>query len=141
MHESFLDTFFSTWYEIQKVDREQQRQGIDRIFARKDNGAIHRIEYKADTKASQTGNAFVETISVDTANKPGWAHSSQADFLIYYLPVDMLIYVIAFKDLRKCLPAWQSFKSRKIPNRGYYTVGLLVPLDEFEKIATEVISI
>lgn len=140
-HEADLDRFFSAWYDIRKVDREEQRQGIDRIFTRKDNGAVHRVEYKADSKASETGNAFVETVSVDTANKPGWAHSSQADYLIYYLPKDLLIYVIAFVDLRKRLPKWCSYRSRRIPNNGYHTVGLLVPLDEFEEIATQVISI
>lgn len=140
-YEAELDRFFSTWYDIRKVDREQQRRGIDRIFTRKDNGVVYQIEYKSDLTASKTGNAFVETVSVDTANKPGWAHSSQADYLIYYLPKDLLIYVIAFTELRKQLSRWCAYRSRRIPNNGYHTVGLLVPLDEFEQIATQVISI
>lgn len=140
-YEDDLDQFFSTWYNIQKVDREQQRQGIDRIFTRKDNGTAYRVEYKADSKASETGNAFIETISVDTTNKPGWAYSSLADYLIYYLPKDLLIYVIAFSELRKRLPRWCNYRSRRIQNNGYCTVGLLVPLDEFERISIQVISL
>lgn len=139
--EDKLDAFFSEWYTVKRVDMFQQRQGIDRIFTRKDNGSIFKIEYKTDWTASRTQNAFVETISVDTTDKPGWAYSSQSDYLIYYIPGDELIYVITFIALRARLPCWCKFPSRRIPNKGYCTVGLLVPLAEFEQIAREVISI
>jgi hypothetical protein len=36
---------------------------------------------------------------------------------------------------------WRAYPSKTIPNRGYNTVGILVPLDELEKIAAEVISL
>lgn len=137
-----LDQFFSEWYDIAPVGMEQQRQGVDRMFKRKDNGTTYKVEYKTDKTASSTGNAFVETVSVDTANKPGWAYSSQSDYLVYFLPEDLLIYVIAFDRLRSHLPQWaKCHRTRRIPNKGYHTVGLLVPLDEFEKIATQVISL
>lgn len=140
--EHWLDGFFAQWYIIVPADRTQQRQGIDRIFVRKIDSVVYKVEYKTDWTASKTGNAFVETVSVDTANKPGWAYSSQSDYLIYYLPGDMLIYVIPFSDLRQALPGWcAEFRSRRIPNDGYYTVGLLVPLAEFERVATETISV
>lgn len=140
--EKWLDDFFAQWYIIVPATMEQQRQGIDRIFVRKENNAVYRVEYKTDWTASKTGNAFVETISVDATNKPGWAYSSQSDYLIYYIPGDMLIYVIQFLELRGQLPKWcVEFRSRRIPNKGYCTVGLLVPLAEFERIAKEVISL
>lgn len=139
--EAELDSFFAQWYTIEPVTMEQQRQGIDRVFTRKDNGHVFDIEYKTDWTASKTGNAFVETVSVDTANKPGWAHSSQADYLIYYVPGDDLVYVIAFANLRARLHCWQNLPLRTIPNRGYNTIGRLVPLREFERIATQVISL
>ena len=44
--------------------------------------------------------------------------------------------------LRRCLPRWQrQYQARKIPNQGYCTHGLLVPLDEFERIAQRVESL
>jgi hypothetical protein len=53
-----------------------------------------------------------------------------------------LIYVIAFATLRKHLPRWQQkYPKRESLNRNYSTWGLLVPLDEFERIADVVISI
>lgn len=139
--ENELDAYFSQWYTIQTVDMDQQRQGIDRVFTRKDNGHVFKIEYKTDWTAGKTGNAFVETVSVDRTDKPGWAHSSQSDYLIYYVPGDDLVYVIAFQNLRSRLQSWCNCPTRKIPNNGYNTLGLLVPLCEFERIATQVISL
>jgi len=140
--EKNLDAFFAERYEIEPVSMDLQRQGIDRIFTNRETGKRHKVEYKTDWTASKTGNAFVETISVDTADKPGWAYSSKADILIYYLPQDMLVYVVEFPILRRLLPRWETTcVSRKIPNNGYMTHGLLVPLDEFERHALTVISI
>ncbi len=136
-----LDTIFATDYDITPVGMDLQRKGIDRIFNRKDNGAIYKVEYKTDWTAQRTHNVFIETISVDKNRKPGWAHSSQADVLIYYIPGDELIYIICFSSLRAKLHIWKNFPEKKIPNNGYNTIGLLVPLSEFEKIAQQVISI
>jgi hypothetical protein len=139
--EAALDGFFAQWYAIQPVALEQQRQGIDRIFTRLTDGQVYKVEYKCDWTAGKTHNAFVETVSVDTTNKPGWAYSSQADYLIYYIPGAVRVYVIALVDLRACLPAWRNFPIRRIPNQGYHTVGLLVPLDEFTYIATKILQL
>jgi len=139
--EHVLDNLFAAKFEISVVDRASQRSGIDRVFTRRDGGHRLTIEYKTDWTASKTGNAFVETVSVDTASKAGWAYTSRADFLIYYLPDDRLIYVIQFSKLRRRLDRWnRQYRQKAIPNQGYNTVGLLVPLREFEQLATEVIS-
>jgi len=139
--ETFLDGFFLPWFTIRRATREEQRQGIDRWFvdARKRRQSI---EYKTDSAAGRTGNAFVETVSVDTTNKPGWAYSSQAETLIYYIPDDGLIYVIRMAHLRLVLPAWvRKYPTRAVPNAGYRTHGLLVPLHEFEDLAVKVFSV
>lgn len=141
-HEHFLDEYCRQWFEIREATYQEQRQGIDRGFTHKDNGALHTVEYKADTTASRTGNAFVETISVDTANKAGWAYTSKADWLLYYLPQDGLIYFWEFAKFRLHLPRWvRQFPTRAIPNKGYKTHGILVPLDEFEQHANKVINL
>jgi hypothetical protein len=140
--ETRLDAFFARWYDIQPVCRQDQRRGIDRFFTHKETGARVAVEYKTDWTASKTGNAFVETISVDTTDKPGWAFTSQADYLMYYLPGDLLIYVFKFSTIRRLLPRWQrDYPTRRIPNQGYCTHGLLVPLAEFEQHAHETISL
>ena len=79
---------------------------------------------------------------MDTQNKPGWAKSSQADYLVYYVPDDELVYVMKMKKMREHLNEWMSrYPERKIPNQGYNTIGVLVPLKEFEKHAEQVLSL
>jgi hypothetical protein len=140
--ESFLDCWFAIDYEVCPATRQEQRRGIDRIFIQRRTGQRFRVEYKTDYKAAETGNAFVETVSVDTAGRAGWAYSSQSDYLIYYIPADGLIYVLALEVLRCELPRWlREYPHRAAQNEGYATHGVLVPLDEFEKHAEVVINV
>jgi hypothetical protein len=139
--EEFLDRILSSNYRIKPASKSQQRQGIDRIITHVLTGQSWRVEYKTDQTAGNTGNAFVETISVDSRLKLGWAVTSESDLLFYYIPADGLIYVIPFEKLRTQLPRWlRSYPVRSIPNGGYSTHGILVPLHEFEALAQEVIS-
>lgn len=137
--EEFLDGLFAADFEICRVGRADQRRGIDRIFIRRANGRPYRVEYKADRTAARTGNAFIELVSVDTANKPGWAITSQAEYLVYYIVGIGPAYIIRLHTLRQHLHDWSTkYERRRVPNRGYHTVGLLVPLDELKRIAVAV---
>lgn len=139
--EETLDAFFRQWrgLHIRPATDAEQRRGIDRMFTVAATGREVAVEYKTDYMAGRTGNAFVETVSVDRAGKPGWAVSSEAYFLIYLVPEPRTIYVIRMQDVRRRLPAWrQIYPERTVANDGYNTVGLLVPLDELERLAVEV---
>jgi hypothetical protein len=139
--EQVLDKFFSDKFGICPASRQQQLQGIDRIFKNRETGNVLKIEYKTDDIAHRSGNAFVETVSVDSVGKPGWAYTSRADYLIYYIPGDLLIYVIQFSVLREQLPSWiNKYPVKKAPNKGYFTHGIPVPLAEFERCAETVIA-
>ena len=139
--EAALDEVFRAWFTITPATPAEQRQGIDRWFVDA-RGRRLAIEYKTDAAAARTGNAFVETVSVDTMHKPGWAHTSRADMLIYFIPPDGLIYALRVSRLRRALPRWErDYPTRQIPNDGYHTHGLLVPLDEFERLAVTVLSV
>jgi hypothetical protein len=135
-----LDEHFAQWFTIRLATMEEQRQGIDRIFTRAP--VSFPVEYKTDSRAHQTGNAFIETMSVDTSNKAGWAYTSQAQWLCYYVPGPEVVYIVAFRRLRTALKRWTDhYPTRRIPNHGYHTHGLLVPLDELERIAQRVDSL
>jgi hypothetical protein len=139
-YEQVLDKAFSSEYVLEPATRDEQRQGIDRIFYSADGGQIS-VEYKADLKAARTGNAFIETFSVDTKNIKGWAYTSKADVLAYYIPALGLCHLIDFVDLRSCLKDWRT-KYRTIRtspelNEGYRTHGLLVPLTELVNLSFE----
>jgi hypothetical protein len=140
-YETKLDAMFADRFTIVPATPQQQRQGIDRVY-RPINAPqnIMTVEYKADTTAAATGNAFVEMVSVDTVKRHGWAVASEADWLMYYIPADPeVLYIIRFDDLRKRLPRWQyQYEQRSVPNEGYNTVGIIVPLREFEAIASMV---
>lgn len=133
--EERLDKHFSDRFAITPATRDQQRHGIDRVFRHRETGAYYHIEYKTDWTAASTGNAFVETVSVDAQNKPGWAYASEADWLIYYVPGRRTIYIMSFPTLREQLPRWLATcrDAPPIPNEGYNTLGILVPLTEFAR--------
>lgn len=135
--EARLDNFFKQYCFVYAAAAHEQRQGIDRWFADEDQGFIS-VEYKADSKAAKTGNAFVETVSVDTRNISGWAHTSIADVLCYYVPPTGKIWLIDFLELRRFLPDWiEKYPIRKVQNSDYCTHGVLVPLQKFADIAFE----
>ena len=139
--EAVLDGLFCHRFAVLPASRADQRRGIDRHYVSLDGERLA-VEYKTDWTAARTGNAFVETVSVDTARKPGWALSSQADYLFYYIPPDGLVYILRFAILRARLPVWQRHcRTVRVPNDGYATHGLLVPLREFEALAEIVLSI
>ena len=135
-----LDRHFADRFLIAPASREQQRQGIDRLFTHRESGSTYTIEYKTDWTAARTGNAFVETVSVDTADIPGWAYTSQAEWLVYFIPKQRTIYLIAFDDLRANLPHWLAIckAAPPIPNYNYHTLGILVPLSDFAQIASRI---
>lgn len=134
-YERQLDEIFSDRFEIQIASDSEQRSGIDRHFRSKRDNKHFTVEYKGDNAALRTGNAFVETVSIDRDNKPGWAFTSQSRLLIYYIP-SQIAYIFTFVKLRNQLSRWiDSYPQKSVPNRGYNTIGILVPLNEFERHA------
>ena len=132
-HEADLDVYFSKWYRIERVNMELQRLGVDRLFNRPDGTRIS-VEYKADDTAARTGNAFIETVSVDNQNKPGWALSSIAQVLIYYIPPLQDIYIIRMLDLKMDIEKLVSnHEVKQIPNGGYMTEGIPVSIDNLQR--------
>jgi len=135
MVEQWLDTYFEPWFRIKAANRREQRLGIDRWFLELVGSNRWAVEYKADWAAIRTRNVFIETISVDAERIPGWAYTSQADWLVYVLPETRRVYSVRMARLRGQLKAWsQRYPTRAIPNRSYHTHGLLVPLHIFKRL-------
>jgi hypothetical protein len=136
--EQMLDTYFLPHYRIQYATMAQQREGIDRIFHPRTGAASFTLQYKADWTASRTGDAFVETVSVDSCRIPGWVYTSTATWLVYYLPVDSYAYALRMATVRAAVSRWRhQYRTRRIPNHRYHTVGILVPLGEFEQLCDD----
>lgn len=134
--ENVLDTYFSRLYFVLLVPLDMQRLGIDRVFLNRESLMTHTIEYKTDSRAAQSGNVFIETVSIDRDNKPGWAYTSRADFLFYYLPQVGRVYCIEMSTLRRYLGDWvKHYPLKEIANKGYNTRGILVPCRDIVPIA------
>lgn len=145
-HEYDLDQYFrGQGYAVSQTSYHEERELKlgDRIFEK--DGQRFYVEYKSDESASRTGNAFVETISVDTTHTPGWAFTCQADYIFYYLPLESRIYVYVPATLQSVLKDWQkrypTCSTSKGQNKGYKTHGVLVPLREFSKCANRIINL
>lgn len=137
--ESELDEYFGQWYRIEPVGMALQLLGIDRIFTAKDSGVVWMVEYKTDVTAARTGNAFIETVSVDIANKKGWAYTCAAHMLIYYIPPTGEIRVLSVERLKtELIGSLSRYVARTIPNvrngQAYNTIGACVPLAALEPI-------
>ena len=139
--EKILDIFYGKRFDIQKVSMELQRLGIDRIWTDK-TGYRNFVEYKTDFRASSSGKVFIETISVDTQDKLGWIYTSCAFVLIFYVPGLKKAFITRIPAIRFCLKEWlNEYEKKVIPNETYNTVGICVPIVEFEKICSEIDTI
>lgn len=150
--EQFIYQAFQTRFNVIPAPGYLQQAGVDFTFTDRLTSTVFKVELKTDTRAHRTGNAFIETVSIDREGqqpRPGWAFTSEADFLLYFVPYSMprRIYRVALSDLREQISRWQAdYEERRIPNtdaaRGNFnTVGILVPLDKLSAIAQEVIEL
>ena len=137
--EQALDRYFERWYVIAPVTMTLQRRGIDRLFIPKNGGFGRCVEYKTDEVAARTGNAFIETVSVDIDNKAGWAHTTNAEIIVYYLPQLRALYMIDVCKLRLELPKWEArYPKKTAQNKDYLTHGVLVPLSVLRTVCSKI---
>lgn len=134
--ENLLDDYFSTWFSIADVPMALQRLGVDRIFTKRSTGERFSVEYKADQRAHETGNVYIETVSVEkdeVIEKLGWAYTSIAQRLVYFIPGPNRLYILDMVDIRDMLSKWgKTCKVATAVNVGYVGKGLLVPITEIE---------
>lgn len=132
--ENRLDQHFRQFFVIVPASSDEQRTGIDRHYIK--DKRTYSVEYKSDRRAKETGHAFIETVSVDANDKPGWIYTSQATYLFYFVPNDDLVYMLTLRKMRNQLPRWErECRSVAVPNEGYSTVGLLVDIGDIERCA------
>lgn len=134
----FLDTYFGArgWNITPTTPHEERRLQLgDRHFRK--GGLHYLVEYKSGIQTAATGNVFLETISVDSAGKPGWVFTCQADYIFYaaLLNKKVLVFIpdklrLVIRDLQRQFP---TVKTGKRQNEGYDTHGVIVPLAYVEK--------
>ena len=145
--EAYLDGFFRArgWTIWQTTPYEERVLCMgDRHFM-KDAMAL-KIEYKSGIQTRYTGNIFLETVSVDAQQKPGWVYTCKADFVFYAALLNGEILIFTPNILRDCIEYLKAMfpqsQTRHRQNDGYNTHGVLVPLDYAENcLAVRVIRI
>jgi hypothetical protein len=149
LYEEMLDRLFVDDWVIRLANREEEARGIDRWFTHPESGEQYSVQYKSDSRAWETGNAFVELMSVDEKGIQGWAYSCEADLLEYYVPQRLRIYELLTASLFGWVESWrerlergdQRFAIRNAQNLNYKTQGLLVPFCEFERATRRIYQI
>lgn len=141
--EHFLDWVFHPSYDIRPVTDDEQRTGIDRWYRQRPSAAsflgISRerfsVEYKTDFKMADTGNVFIETVSVDTSGKAGWVYTSQAEVLLFHDPRKCIAYVAYMLRVRAKVDDWKAWYPEKAVRNGeYFTHGMPVPITEYQAV-------
>ncbi len=136
--EKKLDSYFSRWYSIQPVTLTAQKSGIDRLFTRP-NGERISVEYKSDFRATETRRAYIEITHTAVRSGLGWAVTSTADKIIYYLPKSHTAYILNTSALRSALPTWQrQYKVFKSRDDIGVSRGIGVPLAELARVGITV---
>lgn len=123
-----LDAWFGAAYQLRLATVEEQWRGIDRV-AIDDGGRCVGLDYKCDCRCVETGNLFIETVSNAQTGRPGWALTSEAMWLVYFVVPDHVLMFLT-SQLRAQLPNWAACcLERPAHNEGYDTLGLCVPFD------------
>lgn len=137
-HEAELDGVFSKWFHVKPAKKEEDRRGIDRWFTAKTFPLSFSVQYKGDARAEASGNLFIELVSVSIEGqpkKPGWAIKCDADWLVMWLPTKRYAYILSVYLLKSWAAIWyvQYHPMVSIPNDGYRTEGIPVPIKIIEK--------
>jgi hypothetical protein len=134
--EQTIDTYLGQWFHVYPVGPQEQRHGIDRRLVGLKNGQKLSMEYKVDRTAGSSGNAFIEVGL--PGNKAGWARTSEADFLAYYVPGRSTLYLVRMSVVRGKLGEWAGYGSARATSSGGQSVGLLVPLNVLGSVSEQV---
>ena len=137
-----LDDWLAESYPMRPATMEEQWRGMDRLVrvALDEDGLEVGVDYKCDERAARTGNAFIETVSNDVSGRKGWALTTEADWVFYFVVPDRVFGLRADK-LRAAIPDWQRrFPTRAARNVGrdgrpFRTLGVCVPLKEVAAVA------
>lgn len=145
--EAWLDHYFARrgWL-ITPTSRHEERDLHlgDRYFSK--GGLNYLVEYKSGLQTFYTDNLFLETVSVDTRNVPGWVYTCNANFIFYAALLNRKILIFHPEKLRSVIERLKTQfpegKTGKQQNEDYNAIGVLVPLSYAEQhLADKIIRV
>jgi hypothetical protein len=119
---------------VQATPEEDRQFGIDDWLNLPLEGVVS-VDWKTDHRAALTGNLAVEIIANASLGKLGWVFTSQADYIVYLLPLNGRLLWFKTAVLRTAAIEWQALypvRGAHNDNRDdrflYTTWNLTVPL-------------
>lgn len=142
MGEQCLDAYFARrGYAVRRASDTEQRRGIDRWLGKAGRPEVS-VEYKTDIKAARTGNAYVETAAAALRPHDGWVYTSEAEWLVYFVPGNREVYFLRHCAMLSRVREWRTryptARAATRLSRMAYSEGLLVPLGELRALAEAV---
>jgi len=131
--ERVLDHYYEQKFSV-NGDPMYQMYGFDRVFE-DTSGLQFSVEYKTDFRTAESGNIFFETLSVVTEKKSerGWAYTSKAQLLKYFVPQTGKIYTFRMTDVKEWISRWQrTYHVMEVLNEGYRSFGVVVPIKHLD---------
>lgn len=116
------------------LDERSQVLGVDYLLYQAQWRAT--LELKADHRAHETGNAFVELLSDSEQAWPGWAYTGTAQYLAYLVVATRELLVLPMSQVKARLNRWRAkYRVATCALDGHkFSQGLLVPLDELRRL-------
>ena len=97
--------------------------------------ARYSAELKADFRAHETGNAFIEILSDEYHESQGWAYTSIAQYLFYLVVETKELIIVPMLDIKQFVNIWRKrYPHARGVNPTHTSVGALVPLTELRRM-------
>jgi hypothetical protein len=141
-HNKRWDAYFAKHYFIFEAPLELDLLGVDRIFVSKIDAVATTVEYKNDSRAAQTGRAYIEDLANTELITLGWVHTCKAERVLICIPPIGRIYVCRAQRLRDEFSGLkEKFGTRKAFNGRYFSTGCCIPLEVLTTLADAVIEL
>ena len=137
LKDAFAVRFQGAWVTDATM-QEQRKKKLDALLYLPNTKKTIHIEFKTDFLSQKYGNLIYEIVSVDRNNTPGWVYASKAELLTWLCWHEKEVLILEFETVRHNIKRWQrQYKTKKIRNKTYNTIGIAVPLHESRDIAID----
>ena len=138
--EWLMNTYHTLWFDIVESGNDGRERGYDSIFTRFSDSTPFLVETKVCNRAHETGNLIVETMSKVEFDKLGWAITSEAEILLWYIWFwDEVIY-FRMPDIKKRVNQWKERYGELAlmkNKQGWTTRAIMVPLTVMRPLAID----
>ena len=130
MVKQYLKDTGRTVIDVSKTD-DYWSQGIDLIAIR--GQRTEKIEVKYCFNIHRYHSFFIELLSNEEKNQPGWIDYTKSDFIFYVDAISNECYIFYPQDIRDYL-ATHEYSTRECHKDKYKTsIGAIVPVEAFSK--------